>query len=390
MNNALLAHQTEYKIAPHIHIAVPTRVHLFGERAWYFKDKTVSLAVDKRVEILATVRDDNALHFWFPQLNERKRGVLTNVRYRKEDRFANVLKGVLFQFMEEKNPCKGLDITVYSEIVPSAGLGVTTALKVGMAQVLRKLFAPHLRDQDLIHYIDLSNKLFLDVPTCLADLYTAFFAKKNTCLITDYNTNTYYHIPFEFDNLCLLLTDAKVPRVTVWNEQSLWTPEFACLLGDLKTERNGEIVYNDSDTEINEVLSDVSDAYRKRLLCIIKEQQLLLDALEGLKNNRFSQFARAVYRSHDLMRDLFTVSCPEVDWLVKRVQEMDTLANCALTSCARITGKGFATYTMLKKEDECQYHKKLAEYERIFGFHPQCFKVSTDNGISFMDNLETK
>ena len=43
----------------------------------------------------------------------------------------------------------------------------------------------------------------------------------------------------------------------------------------------------------------------------------------------------------------------EIDWLVKRVLEFDSMAIRKADSCARITGKGFGrcTYTIIKNED---------------------------------------
>ncbi|MBR6215769.1 MAG: galactokinase, partial [Spirochaetaceae bacterium] len=199
-----------------------------------------------------------------------------------------------------------------------------------------------------------------------------------------YNNSSYEIIPFDFPDTSFVLTDARVPRVHVWNEETLWTAEYACLLGDLKISRNGEIVYEDSDTEINEVLSVVNEDYRRRLICIMKEQALLQDALSALKNSNFAQFARDVVHSHELLRDLFQISCPEIDWLVKRVFEGDMLSGKPLSACSRITGKGFgsSTYTVLQTKDLEAYEKRLAEYERIFGFHAICYNVHTADGVN--------
>ena len=107
------------------------------------------------------------------------------------------------------------------------------------------------------------------------------------------------------------------------------------------------------------------------------------EAVAALKNSNFSQFARAVAHSHELLRDLFQISCPEVDWLVKRVFEADMLAGKPLSACSRITGKGSgsSTYTVLQTKDLESYEKRLAEYERIFGFHAVCYNVHTADGV---------
>ena len=383
MDKAVQAHQTEYGSQPDVVVSAPGRIHLLGEHSWYFKDKTLSLAVDLPVYVLVSLRQDNNLRFYFHQLNERKRSSLPAMRFRKEDRWANAFKGVLSSFLAAGYESHGMNVTIYSDVLPSAGFGVNSAIKVASACALKQLIAPKAETEDLVEYIDSANRFFMNTTSCLADIYTPLFAKKNTCVLTNYNNSSYEIIPFDFPDTSFVLTDARVPRVHVWNEETLWTAEYACLLGDLKISRNGEIVYEDSDTEINEVLSVVNEDYRRRLICIMKEQALLQDALSALKNSNFAQFARDVVHSHELLRDLFQISCPEIDWLVKRVFECDMLSGKPLSACSRITGKGFgsSTYTVLQTKDLDAYEKRLAEYERIFGFHAIYYNVHTADGV---------
>ncbi len=385
MDQAVQAHLAEYGTQPDVVISAPGRIHLLGEHSWYFKDRTLSLAVDLPVYVLVSMRQDNNLRFYYHQLNERKRSSLPTMRFRKEDRWANAFKAVLSSFLAAGYSSCGMNVTIYSDILPSAGFGVNSAIKAAAAGALRKLIAPKAKDEALVEYIDSANRFFLNSTSCLADIYTALFAKKNTCIVTNYNTSTFELFPFDFPDTSLILTDARVPRVSVWNEETLWTAEYACLLGDLKISRNGVIMYEDSDVEINEVLSVVNEDYRRRLVCIMKEQALLQDALNALKTSNFAQFARAVAHSHDLLRDLFQISCPEIDWLVKRVLEVDMLAGKPFSACSRITGKGFgrSTYTLMQTKDIEAYEKRLVEYERIFGFHAIYYKVNSADGMIY-------
>ena len=95
MNLAVQAHLSEYGSHPDVVVSAPGRIHLLGEHSWYFKDRTLSLAIDMPVYVLVSLRQDNNLRFYFHQLNERKRSSLPAMRFRKEDRWANAFKGVL-------------------------------------------------------------------------------------------------------------------------------------------------------------------------------------------------------------------------------------------------------------------------------------------------------
>ena len=120
----------------------------------------------------------------------------------------------------------------------------------------------------------------------------------------------------------------------------------------------------------------------------MNEHKCVLDAETALRKNDFAAFARAVNRSHESMRDLYDISCPEIDWLLKRVQKLDEnpddLRNPV--SCGRITGKGFGrcTYTFLRSSDIEKYEEKLLDYERIFGFKPEFHIVKPAKGVELV------
>ena len=153
------------------------------------------------------------------------------------------------------------------------------------------------------------------------------FSKADNCILTDHSKTSWSLVPFSFDDYSIILTDARVPRITVWNEDLVRTPENFLLLAELKVKKNNYWVYEDSEIEINDILSGVNEDMRRRLLCIMKEHKNVMDAAEGLRTGNFQLFARAVNKSHEAMRDMFNISCPEIDWLVKRVLEFDSTSD---------------------------------------------------------------
>jgi galactokinase len=100
------------------------------------------------------------------------------------------------------------------------------------------------------------------------------------------------------------------------------------------------------------------------------------DVEDILKRADFPALSKLIYHSHESLRDLYEVSCPEIDWLVKRAQEIDGVLG------SRMTGSGFGgcTYTILKEEAIEEYKKRLDDYERIFGFHPLIYEIRLATG----------
>jgi galactokinase len=135
-------HIEEYDEKPALTIAVPGRFHLLGEHTWFAKGNTLSMAINHALYLCVSARPDQNYRLYSVSLGERKKISSSNLKYRKEDRWANSVKAVIASFIEYGVPVSGLNFTILSEIPADAGLGTPNALKVGTALALRRLFAP--------------------------------------------------------------------------------------------------------------------------------------------------------------------------------------------------------------------------------------------------------
>lgn len=386
-------HMSEYGHKPEITAKAPCRFHMIGEHSWFFKDKTLSFAADLPVYVALSKRDDSVLKFYFVQTGERKKANITSVKLKKDEHWANAVKAVFYGFTSGGFDVGGFDLTVYSTVLPSAGFGITTAIKMATAIALRKLFNLNCSDSQLLQVLERGNKRFLQINNYIADNYSCLFSKKGNLLITDHHKNTWDYVPFNFEGKKIFIVDTHVPRFTVWNEEVLFEPENALVLGDLKENKPnvyGGWHYITNVTDINEGLETVSELTKHRLLSVMREHNDLQDAVEGVSKGDFFKFARAVNHSHESMRDYYEASCPEIDWILKRVSELepnlDTLRNPV--TCGRITGKGFGRclFAVIRDSDVDKFKEKLREFEKIFSFKCDVYEVAPSDGACLMND----
>ncbi len=383
------AHLIEYEQKPDVVVKAPGRFHMIGEHSWFFKDKTLSMAINLPVYLSASKRSDSALKFYFIQLNERKHSSLTSIKYKKEDRWANAVKSIIYGYICSGYDLHGMNITIHSDILPSAGFGITTAIKAATLIAIKNLFELDCTDEDLLAVFERANRIFLQTNNYIADNFSALFSKKGNFLITDHTKNSWDYVPFNFEDKKIFLIDTKVPRIKLWDEDSLFEPQHALLLGDLKeTKPNvyGEWQYINNVTDINEELSVVSEDTRRKLLSIMREHNNVLEAKTALEKGDFFKLARAINQSHESMRDMYQISCPEIDWILKRVNELepnlDFITNPV--SCGRITGKGFGrcVYVIIRDSDVEKFKQKLVEFEKLFGYQQICYEVVPSEGVT--------
>jgi len=116
--------------------------------------------------------------------------------------------------------------------------------------------------------------------------------------------------------------------------------------------------------------------------------RLILQVIdEGFESAQiYSTLAFCCYSSGNLEKSLdylekaieqFDVSCPELDWLVKRAQETQGVYG------SRLTGKGYGgcTVTLIENDKIETYEEHLEEYERIFGFKAEDFICKPSMGV---------
>ena len=120
----------------------------------------------------------------------------------------------------------------------------------------------------------------------------------------------------------------------------------------------------------------IPETTRKRCLHVVEENQRVLEAEAALRKNDVAGFGRLMNRSHESLRDQYEVSCPELDWLVKRAWETEGVYG------SRMTGAGFGgcTVTLIEEKAIPEYVARLEAYERIFSFKPETFVCEAAGG----------
>jgi hypothetical protein len=375
MNNIVAFHVNEYGDEPVSCVSVPGRFHLLGEQTWFAQGNTLSVTIENSLYLCISKRQDSNFRFYSLSLNERRRVSQANLKYRKEDRWANSLKAIIVAFNEAGYEVPGLNFTILSEIPPNAGLGTPNALKVATALALSKLFPNKISDSDIVKMIEHANVEYLNTYPHTSDILCVLNAKENHCLKIDTKKRVISSHPLELDGYSVILTDSCVPRSVVREELGSRIAEcvkaYETVLNDADAPKN---ILRITEGLLKEL--DITEVMRRRMSHIIREANSVEDAIEAIKKDDKVALSRIFIRSHESLRDRFEISCPELDWLCKRTLEFIEPVPSSLI-CARMTGKGFGgcVYSILKTKDVPLYQEKLEDYERIFGFKPLSYEV---------------
>ncbi|HCM26040.1 MAG TPA: galactokinase [Treponema sp.] len=350
----------------------PGRIHLLGEHGDPSGGLLLSAGIDRSVRVAMTARKDSSLRFFAADLGERKRTTLINLKYKREDRWANFIKLAVHGFAERDYPIKGLNFTLSGDIPQQVGLASSSAIEVAAAVVLRAHFAPEMDDSELIEVLSEASVGFFGRARGSVDHLVLLSALKDRFLVVDARDLSVRPVELPFAGYRIILTDSRVPRFGVDGELKQRRADIKRGLELLSRKQDGASLRDYAVEDLIESMGSLPEQLRRRSLHVVKETQRVLEAEEALKKGDLPSLAKIVYHSHESLRDLYEVSCPEIDWLVKRAQEIEGVL------CSRMTGQGFGgcTYSIVAEGAVAEYRRRLEDYERIFGFRPLIHEIS--------------
>jgi galactokinase len=374
-------HRTEYELdedrsEPVVIAEAPGRIHYLGEHGEPKAGLFLSSTVDRYIKVAVSLRKDNSLRFFAADLGERKRTTLVNLKYKREDRWANYIKVAIHLFAELGYPVKGLNFTLAGNIPQQVGLASSSAIEVAAAVALKGFFKVTISDKELLNRLIASQAVFFGKNTSPVDYLIALSARKDNFLVVDEASMEIKKIKSPLSKYKFLIMDSRVPRLGVDEELKQRHQDIKKGLDLLSQRKQGVNFRNFAAADLVESMGDLPEEIRRRCMHIVQELRRVADAEDALKKVDLPSLSRIFFHSHESLRDLYEVSCPEIDWLVKRAQEIEGVLG------SRMTGQGFGgcTYTILNDTAITEYRRRLDDYERIFGFHPLTYEMKPAGG----------
>lgn len=373
-------HWEEYAYDPGVIAAAPGRVNLIGEHTDYNDGFVFPIAINFTIKVAVSKRKDKNLRFFSVSFQDRKRTNLQNLRYRKEDRWANYLKGVINAFLVRGYEIGGLNFTIQGDIPQGAGLASSAALEVATAFALQHLYNIKISGRQLAKLSQEAETKFVGIQCGTMDQFISRLAKEGHAMFLDTRSLVYRHICFKLGSTKILVTNSNVPHGIVDFEYNQRRLECERCVEILREKKSGTTLRDYDALDLRESMGLIPESTRKKCLHVVEENKRVLEAEGVLKRGNLSSFGKLMNRSHESLRDNYEVSCPELDWLVKRAWETEGVYG------SKMTGAGFGgcTVTLIENGAVSEYIKKTEQYERIFGFKAEIYECWPSPGAKII------
>ncbi len=375
-------HRLKFGENPDVVVRAPGRVNIIGDHTDYNDGFVLPMAIDRYVWIAVSRRKDQYLHMYSIDRDDLKHVNIQNIRFKKEDRWANYIKGVVQIFAKRRHRLTGMNLSITGNIPEGAGLSSSAALESGVAFAINTLFQLNIEREQLALIAMEAENNFVGVQCGIMDQFISLLGKEGHVMFLDTRSLDYEMIPLELNGAELVITNSNVPRGLVDSEYNERRKACEQCVEILKTKRKGIKLRDYSPSDLQEIMGMIPESVRKKGLHVVEENQRVIEAKTAILKGDMALLGRLMNRSHESLRDLFEVSCPELDWLVKRAWETDGVYG------SRMTGAGFGgcTVTLIDSKKYQNYEEAIQPYERIFGFHPDIFTTIPVNGAEVVES----
>ena len=369
-------HRLEYETPPDVVVSAPGCVRLIGEHTTDAEGLMIAFPLDRRVSVAISSRRDSSIRFFAADLNERKRTNLSNLKFKREDRWANFVKAAMTSYLGDPSGAKGYNITISGDVPQGLGLGSATALQCAAAKAAALAAGFDPKPADLAQAIVDTDRSYFERHSHVADFIATLSSAEGELSFVDALRGTSEALPSIFGMKRLLLTDSRVPRPLLDSE--LRQRSNDCMAGlELMNGSGARSLRDFGIEELDEYMGIMPERVRRHCAFFVEEVQRVLEARDAIVHNDAGSFAKALNKSQSGLRNNYEISCPEIDWLVKRAMEIPGVL------ASRMIGKGFGgcTLTVMEESAMADYRLRLEEYERIFGFKPNALEISVGAGM---------
>ena len=326
-DNLFEAFRAAFGNLPEVVAQAPGRVNLIGEHIDYSEGFVLPFAIKYHTTVC--IRRNGSSQFRLSSAQKPDEVLeLSSLTPLQGETWGRYVAGVIWAL----GITEGLDIYVDGQVPVGAGLSSSAALECSTAVALNKLFSLGKSVTELARITQKAENDFVGVPCGIMDQSVSLMAHSGSALLLDCRDLSTKDIPFDIAShgLELLIIDTQVHHELVdggYAERRASCEKAVEVLGITSLRDISVDEYSSRESELDPVTYI-------RGFHAVTEMKRVLDTVEALTAQDFERVGTLLNDSHRSLRDDYTVSCPELDLVVKVALEEGALG-------ARMVGGGF-------------------------------------------------
>jgi galactokinase len=361
----------------------PGRVNLLGEHIDYNGGWVLPAAIDRATYVAFAPAAAETVTLRALDLNESDSFSLTDLQARRATlkSWAQYPAGVAWALQGRGLPVKGLQAVYASDVPRGAGLSSSASVEVAFATVWQTLGGWALEPMDKARLCQKAENEYVGVNCGIMDQFASACGQAEHALLLDCRSLDWERVALPA-GLAVVVADTGVRRELGKSEYNIRRAQceaaVAVLAGPLPGIRQLRDV---SVADFNRHAGLLSPLEEKRARHVVEECARTQAAVGLLQAGRAAEFGQLMNACHASLRDLYEVSCPELNAMAEAAQ---TIEGCY---GARLTGAGFGgcTVNLVAETAASHFNQELAQrYLKATGQHAEIYVCRAADGAGIL------
>ncbi|MDO7908137.1 galactokinase [Paenibacillus sp. JX-17] len=359
----------------------PGRVNLIGEHIDYNGGYVLPAALEFGTTLIIRERDDDQIRLASTNMPYEGQTSIRDFGQNKTEEWVDYPIGVLTELQKiGVVPTKGYDLLFHGEIPNGSGLSSSASLEVVTGYAFLSLENGPLDTVQLAVMSQKAENNYVGVNCGIMDQFAVANGAQDHAILLMCDTLEYKKVPFVTGSYKLVIGNTNKRRGLVdsaYNERRSQCEEALSILKQQRPELN--YLAQLTPEQFEGLQGSIQDeTVRRRAKHVVEENARVLASVDALSSNDLVQFGQLMNQSHDSLRDLYEVSCLELDVMVEEARQITG------TLGARMTGAGFGgcTVSLVHEDSVDQFLKQVGtNYKERTGLEAAFYVCNVGDGV---------
>lgn len=376
-----------YQAEPDFIARAPGRVNLLGEHVDYNDGWVLPIAIDRAAYLAVRASDEALVSLTAADLNDSAAFRLADVESKTGANgqplttWAWYAAGTAWALKQRGLEVNGMRAVLSSDVPRGAGLSSSASVEIAYATAWQKLGGWSLPPMELALACQRAENQYVGVNSGIMDQFASACGRAGHALLLDCRTLEWQPLPLPAE-VAVVVADTLVRRELGASEYNIRRTQCEEAVRLLRTQLPEVRALRDVSVEaFNRHAHLLPEVVAKRARHVVEECYRTQQAIQLLRAGNSLEFGQLMNACHTSLRDLYEVSCPELDVMVSAAQH---IAGCF---GARLTGAGFGgcTVNLVAASAVNDFTRELAaQYWRATGKTPEIYVCHASDGAGIV------
>jgi galactokinase len=368
--------ENEFDVSPKV-FGAPGRVNLIGEHTDYNDGLVLPCAIGFTTQVAIAPRRDRKLVLLSEDFPERFEFDLEDLPQTRLRAWCDYVLGVAVILRQVGAFASGASVLVRGRVPIGAGLSSSAAVEVASALAFMSLNGAAFPMRQVAKMCQRAENTFVGARVGIMDQFVCCMGKAGHALLLDCRSLEFQLVPIPAD-VRLVICNTMVKHEHAGGEYNRRREECEEGVRRLSQWYPGIRMLRDvSAGQLQEHVADLPATIFQRCSHVIHENQRVLDGGQALSSRNLTRFGELMRASHRSLRDLYAVSCEELDLMVELAEGLPGYYG------GRMTGGGFGgcTVNLVTAEQAVAFGNEVGRrYLEKTGIKPDIYICSAANG----------